>query len=49
LLAASVPTSGAAFLLARQLGGNAPLMAEIITLQTLAAMITMPVVLALLG
>ncbi len=49
LLAASVPTSGAAFLLARQLGGNAPLMAEIITLQTLAAMITMPIVLALLG
>jgi predicted permease len=49
LLAASVPTSSAAFILARQLGGNAPLMAEIITLQTLAAIATMPVVLALLG
>ena len=49
VLAASVPTSTAAYILARQLGGNAPLMAEIITLQTLVAMVTMPVVLALLG
>ena len=49
LLAASVPTSSAAFILARQLGGNAPLMAEIITLQILVAMATMPIVLALLG
>jgi malonate transporter and related proteins len=49
LLAASVPTSSAAFILARQLGGNAPLMAEIITLQTLVAIATMPIVLALLG
>jgi malonate transporter and related proteins len=49
LVAASVPTSSAAFILARQLGGNAPLMAEIITLQTLVAIVTMPVVLALLG
>jgi malonate transporter and related proteins len=49
LLAASVPTSSAAFILARQLGGNAPLMAEIITLQTLVAIATMPLVLAALG
>jgi predicted permease len=49
LVAASVPTSSAAFILARQLGGNAPLMAEIVTLQTLAAMATMPIILALLG
>jgi malonate transporter len=49
LVAASVPTSSAAFILARQLGGNAPLMAEIITLQTLVAIATMPIVLALLG
>jgi predicted permease len=49
LLAASVPTSSAAFILARQLGGNAPLMAEIITLQTLVAIATMPIVLAALG
>jgi predicted permease len=49
LLAATVPTSSAAYILARQLGGNAPLMAEIITLQTLVAMATMPIILALLG
>jgi malonate transporter len=42
LLSASVPTASGSYLLARQLGGDAPLMAEILTLQTLAAMLTMP-------
>ncbi|MBM3637417.1 MAG: AEC family transporter, partial [Alphaproteobacteria bacterium] len=32
----------ASYILARQLGGNATLMAEILTLQTLCAMITIP-------
>jgi len=41
--AASVPTSSAAYVLAKQMGGDAPLMAELITLQTLVAFVTMPV------
>jgi predicted permease len=41
-VAASVPTATASYLLAKQLGGDAPLMAEIITVQTLAALLTMP-------
>jgi predicted permease len=48
VIAASVPTSGAAYVLARQLGGNAPLMAEIVTVQTLFAMVTMPLAMAVL-
>jgi predicted permease len=46
---AAVPSTSSAYVLARQMGGNAPLMAEIITLQTLLAMGTMPVVLFLVG
>jgi malonate transporter and related proteins len=49
VLAASVPTSSAAYFLARQLGGDAALMGEILTLQTLLALVTMPVMMALLG
>jgi malonate transporter len=49
VVAASVPTASGAYVLARQLGGNAPLMAEILTLQTLAALATMPLMMALLG
>jgi malonate transporter and related proteins len=41
--ASSVPTSSAAYVLAKQMGGDAQLMAEMITLQTLAAFLTMPV------
>ncbi len=40
-----MPTASASYILARQMGGDAPLMAEIVTLQTLAAMLTMPVIL----
>jgi predicted permease len=47
-IAAAVPTASASYLLAKQLGGDAPLMAEIVTIQTVAAMATMPVVLGLL-
>ena len=42
IVAMSVPTASASYILARQLGGNASLMAEILTLQTLFAMITIP-------
>lgn len=45
MIAASVPTASASYILARQMGGDAPLMAEIATLQTLLAMATMPVIL----
>ncbi|MEI6573712.1 MAG: AEC family transporter [Alphaproteobacteria bacterium] len=44
ILSMSVPTASASYILARQLGGNASLMAEILTLQTLGAMITIPLI-----
>jgi malonate transporter and related proteins len=43
----AVPTSPSAYVLARQMGGDAPLLAQIITLQTILAAITMPVFIAL--
>ena len=43
----SLPTASSAYILARQLGGDGPLMAAIISGQTLLAMVTMPLVLAL--
>lgn len=46
---ASVPSASNAYVLARQMGGDAPLMAEILTLQTLVAMITMPLAIAAAG
>lgn len=48
VVAASVPTATAAYFLARDLGGDAPLMAEITTLQTLLALVTLPVAVLLL-
>jgi malonate transporter len=45
LLAAAVPTGSATFVLARQMGGDAPLMANLITLQVLGATVTLPLVL----
>ncbi len=47
IIAASVPTATASYILARQMGGNAPVMAEIVTLQTLAAVGTLPLVMSL--
>jgi hypothetical protein len=46
-ICASVPTASGGYVLARQMGGDAPLMAEMITVQTLIAMASMPIVLAL--
>ncbi|HVX91776.1 MAG TPA: AEC family transporter [Xanthobacteraceae bacterium] len=46
---ASVPTSSSAYVLARQMGGNAELLAEILTVQTLLAAVTMPAVIALVS
>lgn len=47
LLFGAVPTAASAYTLARQLGGDAPLMAAIITLQTVASFITLPLTVAL--
>jgi malonate transporter and related proteins len=49
VIAASVPSASASYVLARQMGGNAGLMAEILTLQTLLALISMPLLISLLG
>jgi malonate transporter and related proteins len=43
----AVPASSSAYVLARQMNGDAPLLAQIITLQTILAAVTMPVAIAL--
>jgi len=44
MLAAAVPTAASSFVLAKQMGGDAPLMANLITLQVLGAIMTLPLV-----
>jgi predicted permease len=46
---ASLPNSPTSYSMTRQLGGDHRMMAAIITVQTLAAMATMPAVLMLMG
>ena len=48
LVCAAVPTASASYILARQMGGDAPLMARIITAETLLAFGTLPIILAVL-
>jgi malonate transporter len=48
-LSASVPTAMNGYLLAKQMGGDAPLYAAISTIQTIAAFFTMPLVLAVIA
>lgn len=48
VLFGALPTAVSSFILARQLGGDEHLMASIITVQTLFAMVTLPLTLALL-
>jgi len=48
VLLATLPTATSAYILARQLGGDAPLMAGIISGQTLLAMVSIPLMLSLL-
>ena len=43
----AVPAASNSYILARQLGGDAPLMAQILTLETMLAAATMPVAIAL--
>ncbi len=49
MLIATVPTATSGYVLARQLGGDAPLMAGLVTSTSLAAMLTMPLWLAFVG
>lgn len=49
LLFQALPTASSAYILARQLGGDAPLMAGITATQTVLAMVAMPLVLAALA
>ena len=46
-LSASVPAASNSYILAKQLGGDAQLMAQILTLQTVVAALTMPLILSL--
>jgi hypothetical protein len=49
LLIAGLPTAPSSYILARQLGGDARLLAGIIAVQTALSMITLPLILALLA
>ena len=49
VLFAALPTATSAYILARQMGGDAPLMAAIIAAQSALAVITLPLILVLLG
>ena len=44
---ASVPAASNAYILAKQMGGDAPLVAQILTLQTIVAVLTMPITISL--
>ncbi len=48
IIAGAVPTAPSSYVLARQLGGDAPLMASIISAQVLSAAITLPLILLLI-
>ncbi|WP_316180899.1 MULTISPECIES: AEC family transporter [unclassified Bradyrhizobium] len=48
-ICAAVPTSPSAYVLAKQMGGDAPLLAQIISLQTVLAALTMPLAIAWAG
>jgi malonate transporter and related proteins len=45
VLCGAVPTGSGAYVLARQMGGDAPLVANILTLQVICAVVTIPLVL----
>ena len=49
ILFAALPGASTAYILARQMGGDAPLMANIITVTTVIAAATMPAILVALG
>ena len=45
----AMPSASSSYILARQMGGDAPLSAAIITVSTILAIITMPAFLLMLG
>ena len=49
VIAAAVPTAASSFILARQMGGDATLMANLITVQVLLAVVTLPLMMWLSG
>lgn len=49
MLCAAVPTGSGAYVLARQMGGDAPLVANILTLQVICAALSIPLLLWLFG
>jgi malonate transporter and related proteins len=49
VICSAVPTAASAYIMSRQNGGDAPLMASIITMQTLGAAATIPLMLLLFG
>lgn len=49
VIAAAVPTASTSYILARQMGGDAPLMANLITVQVIVASLTLPVMIWLAG
>jgi hypothetical protein len=49
VLCNAVPTGSGAYVLARQLGGDAPLIANILTIQVIAAAVTIPAVVTVMG
>lgn len=49
MLCSAVPTGSGAYVLARQMGGDAPMVANILTLQVISAAITIPLVLYTAG
>ena len=49
MIFAIAPTGAASYPLAKQMGGDAPLMATLISLQTLISVVTMPLIIHLLS
>lgn len=49
IISLAVPAASNSYLMARQMGGDAKLMAEILTLQTVVAVVTLPLAVYLLG
>jgi hypothetical protein len=49
IICLAVPSASASYILARQMGGDAPLMAAILTAQTVLSFATMPLLFLLFG
>ena len=47
VIAAAVPTAASGYVLARQMGGDAPLMANLITVQVVMSIVTFPLMISI--